>query len=147
MLLGVGGRECAPGVDEHDRGEVYYSSDNILDDLQQNYALTHTTDKTGGPSRYYSVAGCDTRVGFISPHSHNFCEQCNRIRLTAEGRLLLCLGQEHSVDLRSVVRANPLDNKKLRKTFIDSMDIKPKGHDFNVNSQPVILRHMNTTGG
>ncbi|MFV2005253.1 MAG: GTP 3',8-cyclase MoaA [Gammaproteobacteria bacterium] len=134
-------------IDEHDRGEVHYSSDDILSDLQQNYTLNPSTEKTGGPSKYYAVAGSDTHVGFISPHSHYFCDQCNRVRLTAEGRLLLCLGQEHSVDLRSVVRANPLDNKKLRKVFIDSMNIKPEGHDFNINSQPVILRYMNITGG
>jgi cyclic pyranopterin phosphate synthase len=134
-------------IGEHDRGEAYYSSDDILSDLQQNYTLMRSTETTGGPSTYYSVADSDTRVGFISPHSHNFCDQCNRVRLTAEGRLLLCLGQEHSVDLRSVVRANPLDDIKLHKTFIDSMKIKPEGHDFNINSQPVILRHMNTTGG
>ncbi|MBL4711114.1 MAG: GTP 3',8-cyclase MoaA [Gammaproteobacteria bacterium] len=134
-------------IDEHDRGEVYYSSDDILSDLQQNYTLNPSMEKTGGPSKYYAIAGSSSRVGFISPHSHNFCDQCNRVRLTAEGRLLLCLGQEHSVDLRSVVRANPLDNNKLRKALIDSMAIKPKGHDFNINGQPVILRHMNTTGG
>jgi len=134
-------------IGEHDRGEVYYSSDDILNDLQQSYMLNPSTEKTGGPSRYYAIAGSSSRVGFISPHSHNFCEQCNRVRLTAEGRLLLCLGQEHSVDLRAVVRANPLDDKKLRKALIDSMSIKPKGHDFNMNNQTVILRHMNTTGG
>lgn len=134
-------------IGEHDRAEAYYSSDNILSDLQTNYTLNPSMEKTGGPSRYYAIAGSHSRVGFISPHSHNFCEQCNRMRLTAEGRLLLCLGQEHSVDLRNVVRANPLDNIKLRKALIDSMSIKPKGHDFNINNQTVILRHMNTTGG
>lgn len=134
-------------IGEHNRGEAYYSSDDILRDLQQNYTLSHSIETTSGPSNYYSIAGSVSRVGFISPHSHNFCDQCNRVRLTAEGRLLLCLGQEHSVDLRGVVRANPLDNNKLRKAFIDSMQIKPEGHDFNINSQPVILRHMNTTGG
>ncbi len=134
-------------IDEHDRNETYYSSDEILSDLQQSFTLNPSTTTTGGPSKYYAIAGSDSRVGFISPHSHNFCEQCNRVRLTAEGRLLLCLGQEHSVDLRSVVRANPLDNDKLRQALIESMSIKPKGHDFNSNSQTVLLRHMNTTGG
>jgi len=134
-------------IDDHDRDEAYYSSDDILTDLQQSYTLNPSTTTTGGPSKYYAVAGSDSRVGFISPHSHNFCEDCNRIRLTAEGRLLLCLGQEHSVDLRSVVRANPLDNHKLRQALIESMAIKPKGHDFNSNTQTILLRHMNTTGG
>lgn len=134
-------------IDDHDRDEAYYSSDEILTDLQQSYSLNPSATTTGGPSKYYAIAGSDSRVGFISPHSHNFCEQCNRVRLTAEGRLLLCLGQEHSVDLRSVVRANPLDDDKLRQALIQSMAIKPKGHDFNSNSQTVLLRHMNMTGG
>ncbi len=134
-------------ISEHNRAEAYYSSDEILHDLQQNYTLNPSTEKTGGPSKYYAVAGSHTHVGFISPHSNNFCEQCNRVRLTAVGRLLLCLGQEHSVNFRHIIRANPLDNTTLRKAFIESMHIKPQGHDFNINSQPVILRHMNTTGG
>jgi len=134
-------------IEDHDRSESYYSSDQILEDLERSFTLTPSTANTGGPSRYYAIANNNSRVGFISPHSHNFCEQCNRVRLTAEGRLLLCLGQEHSVDLRRVVRAHPLDDEPLRQAIIDAMLIKPKGHDFNLNSQTVILRHMNTTGG
>ena len=87
-------------IDEHNRNEVYYSSDQIKHDLEQEFELVSSTESTGGPSRYHKVVGTNTKVGFISPHSHNFCDQCNRVRLTAEGRLLLCLGQEHSVDLR-----------------------------------------------
>lgn len=134
-------------VGDHDRSKVYYSSDQILQDLQKSFPLTETDESTGGPSHYYKVNGSPHRVGFISPHSHNFCETCNRVRLTAEGRLLLCLGQEHSVDLRRVVRANPTDEAPLRQAIIDSMQIKPKGHEFDLNEQPVIFRHMNATGG
>ena len=134
-------------VGEHDRAEAHYSSNQILQDLERVYRLTGTTESTGGPSRYYRIAGSDTRIGFISPHSHNFCDQCNRVRLTAEGRLLLCLGQEHSVDLRRVVRANPSDDAPLRQAIIKAMDLKPEGHEFDLNEQPVILRHMNATGG
>lgn len=134
-------------IEDHDRAEVFYSSDDILNDLQQKFSLSAVSAKTGGPSKYYAVKGTQSYVGFISPHSHNFCEQCNRVRLTAEGRLLLCLGQEHSVDLRQVVRDNPEDDAPLRQAIIDAMKIKPKGHDFVLNSQPIILRHMNTTGG
>ena len=76
-------------IGEHDRAEAYYSSDLILADLRKRYEMYPTTESTGGPSRYYRIAGQETRVGFISPHSHNFCDQCNRVRLTAEGRLLL----------------------------------------------------------
>ncbi|PUB87386.1 MAG: GTP 3',8-cyclase MoaA [gamma proteobacterium symbiont of Ctena orbiculata] len=132
---------------DHDRAELYYSSQQVLQDLQPHYDLIATTDTTGGPARYYRINDSNTRVGFISPHSHNFCDHCNRVRLTAEGRLLLCLGQEHSMDLRRVVRANPLDDEPLRQAIIDAMEIKPKGHEFDLTAKPVLFRHMNVTGG
>ena len=134
-------------ISEHDRAESYYSSDQIKADIRQQYSLIRSSDKTGGPSRYYQLNKGPSRVGFISPHSHNFCDTCNRVRLTAEGRLLLCLGQEHSVDLRRVVRANPLDDTPLRDALIQSMDIKPEGHEFSLGEQPIIFRHMSSTGG
>lgn len=134
-------------IGERDRAESYYSSDEIRRDLGQRFSLIPTTETTGGPSRYFRVAGTDTRVGFISPHSHNFCESCNRVRVTTEGRLLLCLGQEHSVDLRHILRSSPGDSESLKSAIVKSMDIKPKGHDFDLNRQPVILRHMSVTGG
>ena len=134
-------------IDDHDRAEAYYASDEIRRDLERDLTLLATTENTGGPSRYYRVAGTDTRVGFISPHSHNFCAACNRVRVTTEGRLLLCLGQEHSVDLRHVLRTFPGDLARLKQAIVDSMAIKPKGHDFNLRQQPVIMRHMNVTGG
>jgi len=134
-------------IGEHDRAEAYYSSDQIRTDLEQTFTLLPTTETTGGPSRYFKLAETGTRVGFISPHSHNFCESCNRVRLTCEGRLLLCLGQEHSVDLRRVLRANPGDLEPVKQAIRDSMAIKPKGHDFNLEAKPVIFRHMNMTGG
>lgn len=138
-------------VNDHDRAQTYYSSDEILSDLRQHYEMIATTENTGGPARYYQMPDSESRVGFISPHSHNFCDTCNRVRLTAEGLLLLCLGQEHSSDLRRVVRAHPGDdtvNKEaLRQAIIQSMLLKPKGHDFDLNTQEVILRHMNATGG
>lgn len=133
---------------EHNHRGTYYSSDQIISDLQQNYMLLPTTEQTAGPARYYRLPEqTDTRVGFISPHSHNFCSSCNRVRLTAEGRLLLCLAQEHSVDLKKVIRANPGDTKVLQDTIIKSLDIKPEGHDFNIHSNEILLRHMNMTGG
>jgi len=132
---------------DHDRAELFYSSDNIKSDLEQSFSLIPTTETTGGPSQYYQLEGHETRVGFISPHSHNFCAQCNRVRLTCEGRLLLCLGHEHSVDLRKVIRTHPGNKEILKQAIIDSMTIKPEGHDFNLKSKPVIFRHMNMTGG
>ncbi|MHB8729533.1 MAG: GTP 3',8-cyclase MoaA [Sulfuricaulis sp.] len=134
-------------IGDHDRAEAYYSSDRIRTDLEREFTLLPTTETTGGPSRYYRVAGTDTRVGFISPHSHNFCGSCNRVRLTPEGRLLLCLGQEFSADLRAVVRGFPGDHDRLKETIVAAMTIKPKGHEFDLSAQPVILRHMNVTGG
>ena len=134
-------------IGDHDRAEAYYSSDQIREDLEKTFTLNATTESTGGPSRYYRIPGTQTRVGFISPHSHNFCDTCNRVRLTSEGRLLLCLGQEHSVDLRKVIRANPGDMNKLKQAIQHSMEIKPRGHDFNLVSQPAILRYMSVTGG
>jgi cyclic pyranopterin phosphate synthase len=134
-------------VAHHDRALAYYSSDRIKKDLDTRFTLLATPEKTGGPSQYFRVAGTDTRVGFISPHSHNFCSACNRVRLTAEGRLLLCLGNEHSVDLKKVVRTHPGDIDELKRTLTEAMQIKPLRHEFNMQEQPVILRYMNMTGG
>jgi cyclic pyranopterin phosphate synthase len=134
-------------ITEHERAEAYYSSDDVLRDLRQEFALNATDESTGGPSRYYRIADTATRIGFISPHSHNFCASCNRVRITTEGRLLLCLGQEHSVDLRKVIRTRPGDMDALKDALVGSMAIKPKGHEFDLQGQPVILRHMNVTGG
>ena len=132
---------------EHDRDKTYCSSDEVLRRIEEKYKLIPSTETTGGPSRYYRSADNESRIGFISPHSHNFCDDCNRVRLTAEGRLLLCLGQEHSMDLRAIVRAHPTDDGILRKAIMDSMALKPKGHDFDVTAKPIIMRHMSATGG
>lgn len=134
-------------IGDHDRAEAYYSSDELLRDLQRSFTLFPTTESTGGPSRYYRIENSDTRIGLISPHSHNFCGNCNRVRITAQGRLLLCLGQEHSVDLRRILREYPDDIERLKTAIRQSMVIKPRGHDFNLQEQPVILRHMSVTGG
>jgi GTP 3',8-cyclase len=134
-------------IGDHDRAEAYYSSDQIRADLEKTWNLIPTTESTGGPSRYFRVPGTRSMVGFISPHSHNFCHDCNRVRLTCEGRLLLCLGQEHSIDLREVIRRQPGDIDALKQAIRGSMQIKPKGHDFDLSVKPVIFRHMNVTGG
>jgi cyclic pyranopterin phosphate synthase len=134
-------------VSEHNRSEAYYSSQLIKQDLARSFSLLATTEKTGGPSNYFNVVGTQTRVGFISPHSDNFCSTCNRVRLTVEGKLLLCLGNEHSVDLKQVIRANPGNMPVLKQAIINAMLIKPEKHEFNINEQPVILRYMSMTGG
>lgn len=134
-------------VGQHDRSEAYYASDLIKRDLAGQFSLEAVADKTGGPSKYFKVQGTNTRVGFISPHSDNFCSTCNRVRLTVEGRLLLCLGNEHSVDLKSVLRTHPDDKVMLTQAIVDALAIKPEKHEFNIHEQPVILRYMNMTGG
>lgn len=134
-------------VGDHNRAETYYPSDQIKAQLEQHYTLLPTTETTGGPSRYYRIAETTSKVGFISPHSHNFCHLCNRVRVTPEGRLLLCLGQEHSADLRQVLRQHPGDIAPVKQALIAAMAIKPQGHDFRLDRAPIILRHMNATGG
>ncbi len=134
-------------VNSHDRAEMYYSSNAIKKDIAEKFQLQAVADNTGGPSVYHKVAGSESRVGFISPHSANFCSPCNRVRLTAERRLLLCLGNEHSIDLKRVIRAKPGNMEKLKQTIIKAMLIKPEKHEFDLNEQPVILRHMSATGG
>ena len=134
-------------ISDHDRAEAYYSSEAIRADLARVFTLTPSTETTGGPSRYYRIPGTDSRIGFIAPHSHNFCGDCNRVRVSAEGRLLLCLGQEHSVDLRRVLRAHPGDRDRLQQAIVAAMHLKPHGHEFQLGGQPIILRHMNHTGG
>jgi cyclic pyranopterin phosphate synthase len=104
-------------------------------------------ETTGGPARYYRIPDTETRVGFISPHSHNFCGDCNRVRVTTEGLLLLCLGQEHSLDLRQILRANPGDYARLDQAIRTAMQIKPQGHEFDLEPKSIQFRHMNVTGG
>jgi cyclic pyranopterin phosphate synthase len=139
--------EMPLGEIDHERATSYMSSDDVRAVIETQHELLPTTETTGGPSRYWKVNGTGSRVGFISPHSHNFCESCNRVRVTVQGQLLLCLGQEHSMDLRRVMRANPDDDSALRQAIVDSMDIKPRGHDFDLNRKVVIFRHMSVTGG
>lgn len=94
-------------------------------------SLVPTTETTGGPARYYRIPGSPTRIGFIS-HSHNFCADCNRVRVTAEGQLLLCLGQEDALDLRALLRCHPGADELLRAAIIAAMRMKPAGHRFEI---------------
>jgi cyclic pyranopterin phosphate synthase len=134
-------------IDEHNRALSFCSSDEIHDIVSARYPLTSTDENTGGPSQYYSMADSDSRIGFISPHSHNFCHLCNRVRVTVEGRLLLCLGNEHSVDLRAILRSNPGEIEPLKQAIIAAMEIKPEKHNFDLEGEPEIVRFMNMTGG
>lgn len=134
-------------IKEHDRALALMTSDEIRREISAEYQLTPLPDSTGGPSRYYQLADSVTRIGFISPHSNNFCSQCNRVRLTAEGRLLLCLGNEHSKDLRALVRDPAVDDAALQHAIVTAMDLKPERHEFNLEEEPQIVRFMNMTGG
>lgn len=134
-------------IDEHDRALAFMPSDEVRARIDGRWPLVPGEERSGGPSRYWRMAGSDTRVGFISPHSHNFCHLCNRVRVTVEGRLLLCLGNEHSVDLRRVLRGQPGDDAALRAAITAAMDLKPERHHFDLHEAPSIVRFMNTTGG
>jgi cyclic pyranopterin phosphate synthase len=134
-------------ISEHDRKRSFVPSEEIRAIVSQEFPLTPTTETTGGPARYHRMDDSSISVGFISPHSNNFCSSCNRVRVTAEGRLLLCLGNEHSVDLRRVVRETPNDLNILKGKIREAMSFKPERHYFDFNEAPQIVRFMNMTGG
>ncbi|PSJ23321.1 GTP 3',8-cyclase MoaA [Halomonas sp. ND22Bw] len=134
-------------VSDHGREETFCSSDEVQALVETRHTLLPTTESTLGPSRYFRMPDSDTRVGFISPHSHNFCSSCNRVRVTAEGRLLLCLGNEHSVDLRAVVRRHPGDIEALKAAIVAAMPLKPERHHFTTDGDVQVVRFMNMTGG
>ena len=134
-------------IDEHSRPLSFISSDVIFDIINQQHTLTAIDTKTGGPSNYFTMSDSKSKIGFISPHSHNFCHLCNRVRVTVEGRLLLCLGNEHSVDLKAVLRQHPNQIEPIQEAIIAALDIKPERHHFELNDEPQILRFMNMTGG
>jgi len=140
--------EMPLGEVDHLRASSYVSNDDTLQTLQRHFNLVSSTETTGGPARYWRVADSSTRIGFISPHSHNFCESCNRVRITCKGELYLCLGQEDKVDLMPYLRDFPNDDMPLRNAILDSMEIKPKGHDFDLRrAKPAVVRFMSMTGG
>ncbi|MNN16551.1 Cyclic pyranopterin monophosphate synthase [compost metagenome] len=135
-------------ISEHSRGESFCSSDEVRARIAERYTLMESAESTQGPSRYWRLAEApEIRIGFISPHSHNFCGSCNRVRLTVEGRLLLCLGNEHSADLKAVLRAHPGDPQRLEQAIVQAMRLKPWSHNFQVNDEVQVLRFMNMTGG
>lgn len=135
-------------VNDHGRAAEFVSSEQLRHSIRQRYTLNPTLTDTGGPSRYWQVPGHDSRIGFISPHSNNFCASCNRVRVTATGKLLLCLGQENSADLRAPLREHPGDPGPLKTTIQNAMAHKPESHEFDLNDdEPQIVRFMNTTGG
>jgi len=130
----------------HGRSTTYISSEETLALLGQHYELMPSEENSGGPARYWRIPACEPRVGFISPHSHNFCDSCNRVRITAKGELYPCLGQNDALNLLPVLRSG--DDAALRQAIMDSMGIKPFGHDFSSQmNNPQVVRFMSMTGG
>lgn len=143
-------------IEEMPLGEVggrntrYVSSDEALERLQQRFQLTPSLESTGGPAAYWKVAGSRSRIGFIAPHSHNFCDSCNRVRVTAQGDLYPCLGHDSMVPLLPALRAesNLPGDDVLRDAIRHGLGIKPDGHDFTAQQRaPKVMRFMSMTGG
>jgi cyclic pyranopterin phosphate synthase len=132
-----------------DRVDHYLPLKAVRADLETRWTLQDLPDSTGGPARYVRVGETGQRMGFITPLTHNFCESCNRVRLTATGQLFMCLGQDDVADLRSVIRATA-DGQALDAALSEAIGRKPKGHDFVIDRRaaaPAVTRHMSVTGG
>ncbi len=131
------------------RTDQYLPLSLIRKRLKKTWTLTESDHVSGGPARYVRVEETGRRLGFITPMTHNFCESCNRVRLTCTGTLFMCLGQEDAVDLRTPLRASET-NGPLVDAIHEAIDRKPKGHDFIIDrrtDQPALARHMSLTGG
>ena len=131
------------------RLEQYLPLSLVRARLQRRWTLDDSDYRTGGPARYATVRETGGRLGFITPLTHNFCESCNRVRLTCTGTLYMCLGQEDAADLRTPVRQSESD-EKLERAIREAISRKPKGHDFIIDrrhQRPAIARHMSVTGG
>jgi GTP 3',8-cyclase len=131
------------------RIDQYLPLSLVRGQLQRHWTLEETDYRTGGPARYYNVRETGRRVGFITPMTHNFCESCNRVRLTCTGTLYMCLGQHDSADLRAPLRASS-SNTLLDAAIEEAIARKPKGHDFIIDrrhAKPAVSRHMSVTGG
>jgi cyclic pyranopterin phosphate synthase len=132
-----------------DRTDQYLPLSIVRGRLMDRWTLEDIPLRTGGPARYVRVKETGGRLGFITPMTHNFCESCNRVRLTCTGTLYMCLGQDDAADLRAPLRASA-DNAQLTAAIDEAIARKPKGHDFVINRrtrQPAVARHMSVTGG
>ncbi|MCO5058138.1 MAG: GTP 3',8-cyclase MoaA [Rhizobiaceae bacterium] len=137
------------GEIDADRTDQYLPLSQLRADLERQFTLTDIAYKTGGPARYVEVGETGGRLGFITPLTHNFCESCNRVRLTCTGTLYMCLGQDDAADLRTPLRASE-GNDLLSDAIDEAIGRKPKGHDFIIDRRtrrPAVSRHMSVTGG
>ena len=135
---------------ETDRIGQYWSLEDVRTALETKYQLTDLAERSGGPARYVRIEETGQKIGFITPLSHNFCESCNRVRLTCTGELYMCLGQEDMADLRAPLREHPSDTQHLKTAIRRAIERKPKGHDFDYSRQTIsgqMSRHMSHTGG
>jgi cyclic pyranopterin phosphate synthase len=135
---------------EIDRIGQYWALDDVRAEYAKHYTLTELSERTGGPARYVKLEQTGQKIGFITPLSHNFCESCNRVRLTCTGELYMCLGQEDMADLCKPLRDFPNDDAALEQAIRHAIVLKPKGHDFDYSRQTVsgqVTRHMSHTGG
>jgi cyclic pyranopterin phosphate synthase len=132
-----------------DRTEQYLPLSMVRARLARNWTMVDLPDRTGGPARYVRIEETGGRLGFITPMTHNFCESCNRVRVTCTGQMYMCLGQEDEADLRRPLRASEAD-ELLRQAILEGIARKPKGHDFIIDrrhNKPAVKRHMSVTGG
>ncbi|WP_152466676.1 GTP 3',8-cyclase MoaA [Sulfitobacter sp. THAF37] len=133
-----------------DRLGQYWSLKDVRARYAEDYTVTDLAERSGGPARYVRLEETGQKIGFITPLSHNFCESCNRVRITCTGEIFMCLGQEDVADLRAPLRAHPTDNAPLEAAIRAAIDRKPKGHDFDYSRQQLdgqMPRHMSHTGG
>ena len=133
-------------IDSHKRVETQVFSERIRETLSEHFDLIASTETTGGPARYHRVEGTGSKIGFISPMSNNFCASCNRVRLTVEGKLLLCLGNDHAKDLKALVRRYPGEMERLKDGIREAIGRKPEMHHFDPDRVDIV-RFMNATGG
>jgi len=133
-----------------DRIGQFWSLKDVRSALAEHYTLTDLDERSGGPARYVRLEETGQKIGFITPLSHNFCESCNRVRMTCKGELYMCLGQEDMADLRPALRNHPDSDSPLEEAIRKAIGLKPKGHDFDYSRQQVagqMTRHMSHTGG
>ncbi|MEO1239573.1 MAG: GTP 3',8-cyclase MoaA [Pseudomonadota bacterium] len=133
-----------------DRVGQYWSLKDVRARLAERHQVTDLVERTGGPARYVRLEDTGQKIGFITPLSHNFCESCNRVRVTCTGEIYMCLGQEDRADLRAPLRSHPEDDRPLENAIRAAIEAKPKGHDFDYSRQRAdgqVTRHMSHTGG
>ncbi len=137
-------------IGNEDRLDQYWSLKDVRAEYENQYRVTDLAERTGGPARYVRLEETGQKIGFITPLSHNFCESCNRVRLTCTGELYMCLGQEDMADLRDPLRDHPDTEQPLEDAIRAAINLKPKGHDFDYSRQAIdgrMSRHMSHTGG